>query len=39
MRKLVSLTVLVLVAALLIPATLLAQDAPTVTIVACWGGR
>ena len=38
MRKFALLTVLVLVVMSLIPATLVAQDAPTVTIVACWGG-
>ena len=38
MRSFVFLAILVLVVVSLIPATLLAQDAPTVTIVTCWGG-
>ncbi|MCY3917905.1 MAG: ABC transporter substrate-binding protein [Chloroflexi bacterium] len=38
MRKFILLAVLVLVAMSLVPAALLAQDAPTVTVVTCWGG-
>jgi len=38
MRKFICLTILVLVVMSLIPATLLAQDAPKVTVVTCWGG-
>jgi len=38
MRRLLNLGLLLLIMLLLIPATLLAQDAPKVTVVTCWGG-
>lgn len=38
MRKFALLVVLVFIVMSLIPATVLAQDAPKVTVVTCWGG-
>ena len=38
MRRLLILGTLLLIVIALVPATLLAQDAPKVTVVTCWGG-